>query len=141
MTDTARMALPKKLVLHMEQNDIESAVCNSRQHCAIAQTIYRELKEPVGRVRVSVSGVSIAKQDYRYYYRVPHQACRLVFDFDAGKEVRPITFTLRFTERRKIQRVPDERKRQVNEARRKRTAALAEMGQRPKTYPKGRYGI
>jgi hypothetical protein len=135
------MALPKKIELHMKPIDINAAICNSRTQCAIARNIYRELEIEVGRVRVSTAGVSIAKEGYRYYYRVPKRACRLVADFDAHKHVEPIHFALRFTNRTKIAPVPLERKQQINDARTARTATLLELGQRPKQYPKGRYGI
>jgi len=128
-------------MLHMIDNDIAGAICNSRSQCAIALNIYREVDVPVGRVRVATSGVSIAKDGYRYYYKVPNRACRLVCDFDAGKPVKPIIFALRYTHRTKIRPVPEDRKEQVNVARRLRVQALAELGQKPKGYPKGRYGI
>ena len=138
---TPRMALPKEIKLHMAPIDVISAVCNSRSHCAIAQTIYRELGLEVGRVRVMTSGVSIAKDGYRHYYRVPRKACRLVVDFDAHKDVEPINFSLRFTNRTKIALVPADRREQINAARAARTETLAKLGQKPKVYPKGRYGI
>lgn len=139
---TPKMVLPKKITLRMEMIDITSAVCNSRQHCAIAQTIYRQLRQPIGRVRVTNAGVSMAApDDYRYQYKVPHKACRLVCDFDAGKSVQPITFTLHYSHRNKITPVDSERKNQINKARRENTAMLAALGQKPKTYPRGRYGI
>lgn len=134
--------MPKNLRLVMIEDDIATAVCNSRRHCAIAQTIYRQLKHPIGRVRVMQSGVSIDGTDeYRYHYRTPQPAARLVRDFDDHKPVKPITFVLQYTNRRKIQPVDPERKRQVNEARRARVAALAAAGEKPKTYARGRYGI
>ena len=133
--------LPMKIRLQMMQEDIASAICNSRQHCAIAQTLYRELKLPVGRVRVTQSGVSIAKGRYRHYYRPSHRACRLVRDFDDGKEVHPIVFCLHFSGRSKISPVDEERKMQVNIRRRAATAALLAQGLKPKAYPRGRYGI
>jgi hypothetical protein len=142
MTKRAPWGLPVKIRMQMTPDDIASAVCNSRRHCALAQTIYRQLEQPIGRVRVMTSGISIAADDgYRYYYRVPVKACRLVRDFDAGKPVEPITFILLRTNREKITPVPEARKQQVNKARREREAALAELGVKPKTYTHGRYGI
>lgn len=125
----------------MIDNDIATAVCNSKQHCAIAQTIYRVLKIPVGRVRVTTAYVSIAKDEYRHYYMVPHKACRLVSDFDAGMVVQPIIFNLTLAKRRKIEPVDPVKKARTNLLRRDRAAALAAQGLKPKTYPKGRYGI
>lgn len=135
------MALPKTILLQMEIEDIEGAICRSRKHCAIAQTIYRQLEIPVGRVRVMTSGVSIVKEDYRYYYKVPTKACRLVRDFDDEKPVDPIKFRLRFTNRSKIQPVDDARKAAVNKARREASAAAIALGEKPKRYSTGRYGI
>jgi hypothetical protein len=125
----------------MRDEDIEGAICRSRQQCAIARTIYRQLDEPVGRVHVMTSGVSVAKGEYRYYYRVPRIACLLVRNFDDGKEVKPINFALYFTDRRKISPVDDETKNRVNKARREAIAALAAVGKKPKKYLRGRYGI
>jgi hypothetical protein len=141
MNSIPRMALPKQIKLKMQPVDLESAVCNSRSHCAIAQTLYRELALNVGRVRVRTSGVSIAKDGYRYHYRVPTRACRLIVNFDKGEPVQPIAFTLQYSNRSKIAPVPEDRKAQVNAARQARIEALAELGQKAKTYPKGRYGI
>lgn len=141
-TDTAPFALPKNITLHMTADDIDGAICNSRSHCAIARNIYRELRVEIDRCRVSTAGVSIAKEGYRYYYRVPKKACALVMHFDKGEKVTPIdSYRLRFTNRTKIQPVNPERKAQVNRARQERVAALHAMGQRPKSYPRGRYGI
>lgn len=138
----APFALPATIRMAMQPADIKEAVCNSRSQCAIALNIYRELDLEVGRVRVSTAGVSIAKDGYRYYYRVPKRACRLVVDFDAGRDVEPIIYKLRRTNRVKIgERVNPARAAQVNEARKLRTAALAAVGQKPRSYPKGRYGI
>ena len=133
--------LPKKITLHMSMADIETAICRSRQHCAIAQTIYRQLREPIGRVRVTAAGVTIAKLDHRYYYKSPESAVRLVRDFDEGKPVQPIVFSLHLAHVRPITPVDEEHKNQVNKARRERTAALAALGQKPKTYTKGRYAV
>lgn len=124
----------------MIPDDINGAVCNSREDCAIARTINRQIPD-IGRVRVSAAGVSIAKGGYRHYYKVPHPAARLVRDFDAGRPVKPISFNLLIADRRKIQPIDDARKKQVNEARRTATATLAALGEKPKRYPKGRYGI
>ena len=141
-TAASKMTLPRKITLRMERADIASAVCNSRQHCAIAQTIYRQLHQPIGRVRVATDGVSIAAPDnFRYLYKVPRNACVLVSKFDAGLPVEPITFTLHYSHRNKITPMPPEIKSRVNKARRDHTAALAAIGQKPKTYTRGRYGI
>lgn len=132
----------KELRLEMIDEDIASAVCNSRQHCAIAQTIYRQLHQPIGRVRVMEHVVSIAGPDgFRYHYRIPSQAAQLVRGFDNRKPVKPIVFVLRYSDRRRIQAVDEVTKHRVNEARRIRTAALAAVGEKPKTYERGRYGI
>ena len=123
----------------MISDDIATAVCNSPKYCAIAQTVYRQLDLPIGRVRVTTAGVSIRKGEYRYYYRVPHRACVLVHDFDEGRSVKPIAFTLTLSDRRKIQSVPDDRRQQVNKARRAREQAMRAVGGKPKVYK--RYGI
>lgn len=134
------MALPKVISLHMIEDDIASAVCKSRRFCAIACTIYRELKTPIGRVRVSGAGASIAVDEYRHYYKVPHQAARLVRDFDLGKPVSPIPFQLRFAYRRKITPVDPARRAQINKNRREAAAVRAVLGEKAKTYTRGRYG-
>lgn len=134
-------ALPKEIRLRMSPDDIKSAVCNSRSQCAIARNIYRELDLEVGRVRVSTAGVSIAKDGWRYYYRVPRRACKLVAEFDAHKTVEPISYRLLRTNRNRITGVPAERKEQINAARRERVKVLTDLDQKPKSYPKGRYGI
>jgi hypothetical protein len=130
-----------KIKLRMVQSDIDDAISCSKRFCAIARTIYRQLNAPVGRVRVTTAGASILKGDYRYHYRVPHRACRLVSEFDAGKPVRPIAFSLEFSSRRKVTNISDERRHQINTARRAATAALLATGEKPKRYPRGRYGI
>jgi hypothetical protein len=137
-----RLALPRKITLRMQQSDIDTAICNSRTNCAIARTIYRQMQMPPGRVRVSMEGVSIGgKDDYRYHYKTPHEACCLVRDIDDGKSVKPITFSLRFCHRHKIAPVDPDRKANINAARQAREQALRDAGLEPRKYPKGRYGI
>lgn len=140
-TTEAPFELPKTIRLEMTQDDIDTAECNSRQNCVIARNLYRQLQLPVGRVRVSTAGVSIAKNGYRYYYRVPKRACRVVEAFDSGQSVKPIVYQIKFSNRNKIQSVNTTRKAQVNAARQARTATAKAAGIQPKTYPKGRYGI
>lgn len=137
---TKHLPMPREITLRMQQIDLDVSVCNSRQYCPIAQTLYRQLNLPIGRVRVTGAGVTIAKDDYRYYYKVPEAAYRLVRDTDQGKPVKPIVFTLHFSHRNKICPVDPVRKHQINKNRRERTAMLAALGQKPKTYG-GRYGI
>lgn len=132
--------LSRKPRFRMVREDIAAAKCNSRTDCAAAICIRRVLGFDVGRVRVSTQGVSIAKDDYRYYFAMPMPACRLVRDFDKGLKVEPITFVLKYTHRRKITPVPEERKAQVNAARKRREETLRDLGRSPKKYP-GRYGI
>lgn len=134
-------ALPKILRFEMNSGDIEYAVCNSRTKCAIARNLHRELAIDVGRVRVSTAGVSIAKDGWRYYYKVPRKACKLVADFDAGQPVEPIVYQLRRTNRTRIVGVPPDQKARTNANRQERVKVLADLDQKPKTYPKGRYGI
>lgn len=132
----------RKIRLEMLDEDLASAVCNSRRHCAIAQTIYRVMQQPIGRVRVMENGVSIAGPDgFRYHYSIPTEAAKLVRDFDNHKEVKPIVFTIHYSHRHRIRPVDDVTKHRVNEARRTRTAALAAAGGKPKAYERGRYGI
>lgn len=138
--ETAPFALPKVLKMHTSQKDIAGAVCNSRTHCVIACDLYRELKLDVGRVRVSMAGVSIVKDGYRYYYRVPRKACKMVVAFDQHLEVQPMAYQLHFSNRVKIKPTPPARKARINAARQARTDTLAALGLKPKKYPKGRYG-
>ena len=133
--------MPYKMTLHMQQDDIDSAIICSRQHCAIAQTIYRELKVSIGRVRVTAAGVSIAKDDHRYLYKQPESAARLVRDFDDHKPVKPIIFSLHLALVRPITPVDPEQKSRINKNRRERDAALAALGQKPKKYARGRYAV
>ena len=134
------LPMPRKITLRMQQIDIDTSICNSRQYCAIAQTIYRQLQLPIGRVRVTGAGVTMAKDEHRYYYKCPEVAYRLVRKIDQGEKVEPIIFNLRFTHRNKICPIDPARKHQVNQKRRERTAILAAQGLKPKVYA-GRYGI
>lgn len=132
----------RELRLEMIEQDIASAVCNSRQHCAIAQTIYRVLQQPIGRVRVTENLVSIAGPDgFRYHYRVPMHAAQLVRDFDKGQSVKPITFVLHYSDRRKIAPLDPAKKQYVNEWKRAQAVALAAAGEKRKAYVRGRFGI
>jgi hypothetical protein len=133
--------LPKTIRLRMEQCDIDTAICNSRQHCAIAQTIYRQLNIPIGRVRVTAAGVSIAQGNHRHHYQHPESAARVVRDMDAHKPVKPIPFSLHRSHIRPITPVDDARKNQINKARREKIASLTALGLKPKTYSKGRYAL
>ena len=60
-----KLDLPRKIMLRMTEDDVTNAICNSRKYCAIARTIYRQMEVPIGRVRVSQAGASIAKGEYR----------------------------------------------------------------------------
>ena len=60
-----KLDLPRKIMLRMTEDDVTNAICNSRKYCAIARTISRQMEVPIGRVRVSQAGASIAKGEYR----------------------------------------------------------------------------
>lgn len=132
--------MPMKIRMHMIQDDIDIAKCNSRTQCALACNIYRELKIPVDRVWINQAGVTLKYMGWRYHYRTPWKAAKLIKEFDEGKPVKPISYTLEFSSRTKVQILSEEERKRKTDNEQIRRKILRNIGKEPRKLI-GRYGI
>jgi len=70
--------------LEISQEDIMKAVCGNRRRCVIANALNRQFDlGGHGYVLVDGAGCAFTKEGWRYRWRLPRNAIRLLRDFDA----------------------------------------------------------
>ena len=132
----------KKLYIQVRQHDIDGAVCRDAKRCVIANAIKRErhLEEHIYPT-VRANGVAWTEDGLRYTGRLARTAAKNLVDFDQTGTCKPFGTCIQNIVSKPIPpKATEDRKRQINDARK----ARKEAGQPDKKYPKntGRiYGL
>lgn len=81
--------------IEVTQEDIDRAVANTSTHCAVAEAIMRCVPHSA---YVMVDAQTIRwtnpETEQRFYYLTPAKVQDYVIAFDAGDDIKPMTFTL-----------------------------------------------
>jgi hypothetical protein len=72
------------MILEITDADIRGAMCGNRRHCVIANALNRQfLLGGHGCILVDGAGCAFNQDGWRYRWRLPRRALRLLRDFDA----------------------------------------------------------
>lgn len=135
--------LGKTLPLEVTQTDIDGSKCNSRQMCMIATALKRQLDLPAHNyISVAPNAIRFNHAGQRYVYAMPRGPARNILEFDKGHVVKPFKSTLTLVKSNPVATpISEKRLAQINDARKKRVEALAEMGLKPKVYSNKRFEL
>jgi hypothetical protein len=115
--------LNRKVRVIVRQAHIDEGECRDPNKCMIKLAVAEAIGIPHGYIKVDARGIKITRRkDYREAAFVPEQAYKAMLAFDQGQPVEPFTMTLEFHKTTRVYKNTDERRQQINAARRQRKA-------------------
>ena len=87
----------KTITIEVNKKDIKKGIKHQYNRCPIARAIRRTLSK-AKKIAVGTDNIKFILKKHLYYINSPPKAVKFMNNFDSGKQVKPISFRLKFND-------------------------------------------